>query len=104
MSEQQKKRIETVLLDGENLLCAVIGEEGTVLKPCPFCGAAAEWHSQTFKKHPLKMASITFTHWTVYCPTVDCFCSLTWDRDDQCNFLFETQEQAAEAWNKRADQ
>jgi hypothetical protein len=71
------------------------------LKPCPFCGAAAEYHTQDLRKRPFKSDSIRVTHWTVYCPTVDCFCSLTWDRDDQCNFLFETQEEAAEAWNKR---
>jgi len=70
------------------------------LKPCPFCGTDAEYDSQSLRN---KIGGRSIM-WTVSCPKDDCFCSLTFDRDDQMNFLFETKEEAADAWNKRAEQ
>jgi hypothetical protein len=72
------------------------------LKPCPFCGSAAEYHSQTFKKYPLQKDSPTTTYWAVFCTNNNCRCAATYDRDDTTNFLVETQEKAAAAWNKRS--
>ena len=52
------------------------------LKPCPFCGAEAEVHKNVFAEG---------TVYTVEC--ISCSCGLDW---------FDTEEEAIEAWNRRA--
>lgn len=62
----------------------------TELKPCPFCGAKA----QTFEsnRHPR-------FRFGVECSLTNGFCWVYPQTD-----LFETEEEAIEAWNRRANE
>jgi hypothetical protein len=65
------------------------------LKPCPFCG------------RPGKIVFCVIGY-TVSCgrlsDDVMCFASVTYDRDGDINISFPTPQEAAEEWNKRAEQ
>ena len=56
----------------------------TELKPCPFCGSKAKIY-QLF-------------NWNFYvaCTNHECGCTL-----DCCGYAYGTEEEAAEAWNRR---
>lgn len=56
------------------------------LKPCPFCGSKAEI------EHKRKLMT-----WIVQCSNYSCPASYMIGND------FETEEQAVEMWNRRAD-
>lgn len=67
----------------------------TELKPCPFCGSPGNVAGDEFNGHSSYYAT---------CTSVDCFCCVgeAWDRDALPDHQFATEQQAAEAWNKRA--
>ena len=56
------------------------------LKPCPFCGREADWG----------VDDEGFFH--VGCPTWDCFGGIY-----ENHYTFSTVEEAAEKWNRRAN-
>lgn len=58
------------------------------LKPCPFCGGKAVMHRS---RH-------TNNRFVVYCSNKDEKC-----KAEPCTNLFDTQEEAAEVWNRRAE-
>ena len=60
------------------------------LKPCPLCGSSAHFDDAGIE-HDLKQYSI----WSVWC-----------DNEDECGCCtgdFDTKEEAAAAWNRRAE-
>ena len=65
------------------------------LKPCPFCGGEAyifETPTYHTRSHP----------YSIRCNLCDLF--FGWDADrGKCGGLYETREEAAAAWNRRAD-
>jgi hypothetical protein len=71
----------------------------TTLKPCPFCGRPGQLIIDD------GFSSIGYT---VSCgrlsDDVMCFASVTYDRDGDINISFPTPQEAAEEWNKRAEQ
>lgn len=69
---------------GLNGFCSY-GERGdeNELKPCPFCGGEARICSAGFEATYIRCANIK-----------DCGCKFEW---------FDTEEEAIEAWNRRAD-
>jgi hypothetical protein len=73
-------------------------QQQPTLKPCPFCGRPGQL---------IEEENFGVKAYTVFCgirwDEVMCFASLTYDRDGDPNISFPTPEEAAEAWNKRAE-
>ena len=69
--------------------------ENIVMLPCPFCGSPGTVAGNEFYGHSSFYAT---------CTSVDCFCCVgeAWDRDACPDHQFATEQQAADAWNKRA--
>ena len=61
------------------------------LKPCPFCGSAANVIESGERFY-------------VACDSLDCFCAFgeIWDRDAMADHQFATRDEAIAAWNTRA--
>ena len=64
-----------------------------ILKPCPFCGGEAHL------EHPPHEFLGYDKGWSVNCPN----CSLFFGYDSQYGGQFPHLEDAADAWNKRAE-
>ena len=64
------------------------------LKPCPFCGQPGFVHS----------ADSIGAGFYVACTSIECFCAVgeAYDSYTMPSHCFQSEEQAIEAWNKRA--
>ena len=65
------------------------------LKPCPFCGEHGRLVRNEFAGR---------TSYFAACSSLKCFCCVgeSWDLDACPDHQFETETDAAKAWNKRA--
>lgn len=67
----------------------------TELKPCPFCGGKAE----ILKPTP-RISRYRAYIYSVYCSD----CDLLFGYDEDYGGIFETDQEAIEAWNRRANE
>lgn len=65
------------------------------IKPCPFCGNQAKAGSQEVDAYNSCRSE---TLWSVGCDTPDCWCNL-----DDAEYIYDTEDQAIQVWNKRKE-